>query len=105
MAMPSPAAAAASELASRVRAMRWHHRIDLGSGLVTPGLADRLPELERTLPEMAGGSVLDVGAWDGYYSFLAERRGAARVVALDHYVWGVDLAARNVYLAECAARR
>lgn len=26
----------------------------------------------------AGRSVLDVGAFDGFYSFLAERRGAAR---------------------------
>ena len=94
----------ASELAARVAAMRWHHQIDLGGGLVTPGLADRLPELERTLPEMSGRSVLDIGAWDGLYSFLAEQRGASRVVALDHYVWGVDLAERNVHWAECAAR-
>ena len=31
----------------------------------------------------AGRSVLDVGAFDGFYSFLAEARGARRVVALD----------------------
>jgi tRNA (mo5U34)-methyltransferase len=30
----------------------------------------------------AGRSVLDVGAFDGFYSFLAERRGARRVVAV-----------------------
>ena len=93
-----------TELAARVGALRWHHQIDLGQGVVTPGLADRLPELERTLPDMAGRSVLDIGAWDGYYSFLAERRGASRVVALDHYVWGVDLAERNVHRAEGAPR-
>jgi tRNA (mo5U34)-methyltransferase len=31
--------------------------------------------------------VLDVGAWDGFFSFEAERRGAARVVALDGPAW------------------
>jgi tRNA (mo5U34)-methyltransferase len=31
--------------------------------------------------------VLDIGAWDGIYSFLAERQGAASVVALDGYIW------------------
>ena len=34
--------------------------------------------------------MLDIGAWDGKFSFLAERAGASRVVALDHYAWGVD---------------
>ena len=32
----------------------------------------------------AGRSVLDVGAFDGFYSFLAEARGARRVVAVDN---------------------
>lgn len=36
---------------------------------------------------MAGKSVLDVGAWDGFQSFEAERRGAARVLATDHFCW------------------
>ena len=31
-----------------------------------------------------GRSVLDVGAFDGFYSFLAELRGARRVVAVDN---------------------
>jgi tRNA (mo5U34)-methyltransferase len=31
--------------------------------------------------------VLDAGCWDGFYSFAAERRGAARVVATDSFVW------------------
>ena len=29
-------------------------------------------------------SVLDVGCFDGFYAFLAERRGAERVVAVDN---------------------
>ena len=32
----------------------------------------------------AGRSVLDVGVFDGFYSFLAEARGARRVVAVDN---------------------
>ena len=31
--------------------------------------------------------MLDIGAWDGFFSFEAERRGAARVVAADYYAW------------------
>ena len=53
---------------------------------------------EAQLPDFRGRSVLDIGAWDGYYSFLAERRGASRVVALDHYAWGVDFTARIAVL-------
>ena len=91
-------------LRAQVDALHWHHRIDLGNGVVSPGRAHHFAELEATLPPLLGRSVLDIGAWDGYYSFLAERRGAARVVALDHYVWGVDLAARNLYWEECRRR-
>ena len=36
---------------------------------------------------LAGRTVLDIGAWDGFFSFEAERRGAARVVAADYYAW------------------
>ena len=57
------------------------------------------------LPDVTGRSVLDIGAWDGKYSFLAEQEGAARVVALDHYAWGVDFVARGAYWAECIAKR
>ena len=31
--------------------------------------------------------MLDVGAWDGFFSFEAERRGAERVVAVDGPAW------------------
>lgn len=33
------------------------------------------------LPNFVGRSVLDIGAWDGFYSFHAEGSGASRVVA------------------------
>lgn len=92
------------DLRARVGAVTWHHSIDLGHGIVTPGLAEAGPIDEGAFPSFEGRSVLDIGAWDGYYSFLAERQGATRVVAMDHYVWGVDLPARTAYWDECRAR-
>jgi tRNA (mo5U34)-methyltransferase len=78
-----------ADLRARVDAIRWYHSIDLGHGLVTRG-ADETPyRLARLdLPgSFSGKSVLDIGAWDGFFSFEAERRGAARVVASDYYSW------------------
>lgn len=37
--------------------------------------------------DIAGKSVLDIGAWDGYFSFEAEKRGASRVLATDNFCW------------------
>ena len=37
--------------------------------------------------DLTGKTVLDVGAWDGFFSFEAERRGAARVLATDSFCW------------------
>jgi tRNA (mo5U34)-methyltransferase len=36
---------------------------------------------------VAGKSVLDIGAWDGAFSFAAERQGAQDVLATDHFCW------------------
>jgi len=67
----------------------WWHQIDVGDGIVTPGQDNsqlKLSVLE--LPaDLTGKTVLDMGAWDGFFSFEAERRGASRVVATDHFVW------------------
>src|SRR5262249_2432390 len=38
-------------------------------------------ELDRV--DFAGKAVLDLGCWDGYWSFYAERRGAGHVLASD----------------------
>jgi tRNA (mo5U34)-methyltransferase len=35
--------------------------------------------------DLSGKAVLDVGAWDGYFSFEAERRGATKVLAIDNF--------------------
>jgi len=79
----------------------WHHSIRVGEGVVTPGgktLQHHHEELIRLqLPNLAGKSVLDIGAWDGYYTFMAEGAAASRVVALDHYVWSVDFKKATEY--------
>jgi tRNA (mo5U34)-methyltransferase len=90
-----------AKLQARVDEIQWCHSINLGDGIVTPGLSKTKPLSDRELPDLSGKSVLDIGAWDGLNSFLAEQKGAARVVALDHYAWGVDMARRNVYWDEC----
>ena len=78
-----------SDLQARVDALRWYHTIDLGSGVVTRGVDDTPAKLTKIdLPaDLSGKTVLDIGAWDGFFSFEAERRGAARVVAADYYSW------------------
>ena len=78
-----------TDVRTRAEQLRWYHTIDLGHGVVTRGVDNTPERLARLrLPEsFAGRSVLDIGAWDGFFSFEAERRGAARVVASDHYAW------------------
>jgi tRNA (mo5U34)-methyltransferase len=76
------------EKLERIESRQWYHSIDVEDGLVTPG-AHSPAELRETLArlqfpaQLDGLSVLDIGAWDGYFSFEAERRGARRVVAYD----------------------
>ena len=73
----------------------WWHSVDLGHGVVTKGF--KTPETLKyeleslRLPDLRDKTVLDIGAWDGFFSFEAERRGARRMVAVDHYVWSLDL--------------
>ena len=93
----------ASELQARANSVVWYHSLDLGHGVVTDGFCTRYLDASE-LPDFEGKTVLDIGAWDGYYSFPAERQGASRVVALDHYAWGVDFAQRNPYWVECFER-
>jgi tRNA (mo5U34)-methyltransferase len=68
-------------------ANRWWHSIDLGNRVITPG-AIPLSELQANfaylqLPaDLSGKRLLDIGCWDGFYSFEAERRGA-EVTSID----------------------
>lgn len=95
-----PTAIDTDELRRRVASIDWYHSIDLGNGVVTPGMSRNDLLAGEELPAFEGRSVLDIGAWDGYYSFLAERSGASRVVAFDEYVWCIDIPARDRYWKE-----
>jgi tRNA (mo5U34)-methyltransferase len=92
-----------ADLVRRIQERRWFHTIDLGGGLVTNGDSPSSEIIARSLPDVHGKSVLDIGAWDGKYSFEAEAAGASRVVALDHYVWRLDPVARQAYYDKCEA--
>ncbi|MDO8424726.1 MAG: hypothetical protein Q7S70_02185, partial [bacterium] len=68
----------------------WWHGVELGYGIVSPGhhggishpSGDKAILRHMNLPEnLTGKSVLDIGAWDGFYSFAAEKRGASKVLA------------------------
>lgn len=71
----------------RLNSLGWYHSIRLPGGAVIEGLQS-LQQLEMRLkqfpiPEdLRGRRVLDIGAWDGWFSFEMERRGAT-VVAVD----------------------
>jgi tRNA (mo5U34)-methyltransferase len=78
-----------SELKREVENIKWWHKIDLGNGVITPG-RDNTPEKLKRIgmsQNLSGKSVLDIGAWDGFFSFEAERRGASRVLAVDSFEW------------------
>ena len=80
----------------------WFHTFALNrdQGIYAPGYARDHRYRMPAIPESFDGlSVLDVGTFDGFYAFLAESRGAERVVAVDNeqYVdwvsarWGIEL--------------
>ncbi len=70
---------------------QWYHCIQLTSNFYTPGICgwsrkSRDWEQKYLFPsetELAGKSLLDIGAMNGFFAFEAERRGAARVTAID----------------------
>jgi tRNA (mo5U34)-methyltransferase len=74
------------ELQRRVDAFPfWYHRIALPGGITTPGRSPLNVKTYGIPDDMTGKRVLDVGAWDGFWSFEALRRGAREVVAIDDF--------------------
>jgi tRNA (mo5U34)-methyltransferase len=63
----------------------WYHHIKLPGGIVTPGVNPLNTDVYRVPADLTGKRVLDVGAWDGYWTFLALQRGAREVVAIDDF--------------------
>ena len=95
-------ASSVDQLRADVASVSWFHQIDLGNGIVTPGIDETLFKLPKMhIPDrLDGKSVIDIGAWNGAFSFECERRGARRVVAADWNCWqlgnkrGFDIAKR-----------
>jgi tRNA (mo5U34)-methyltransferase len=84
-----------ADLQSLVDEYRWWHTIQLRPNVETRGAAKSKEYLANELmnsamPPLKGLTVLDVGAWDGFYSFYAEQQGAARVVANDGFIWATN---------------
>jgi tRNA (mo5U34)-methyltransferase len=83
------------QLAERVQSRFRYHTIELPDGSALPGLQTTEHLRWRLslfgLPEdLSGKRVLDIGAWDGWFSFECERRGA--------HVVAVDCVALNTFL-------
>src|SRR5215475_7852268 len=76
-----------SRLIDQLGKLGWYHSIDLPDGTVIPGIQSidllRSRIAQYPIPmDLRGKRVLDIGAWDGWFSFEMERRGAD-VVAID----------------------
>jgi tRNA (mo5U34)-methyltransferase len=76
----------------RIDQVQWYHDLDFPDGLKartkTPDAESHRAlwdwmrsELDKI--DFAGKTVLDIGCWDGYWSFYAEQRNASRVLATD----------------------
>jgi tRNA (mo5U34)-methyltransferase len=82
-----------SSLQQQIDAIKWYHEFDFGDGLRTRSADQSCGPAHRTFwkfieerlntVNFQGKSVLDIGAWDGFWSFYAERRGAKRILATD----------------------
>jgi tRNA (mo5U34)-methyltransferase len=79
-------------LQERIDAITWCHPLNLG-GIETRPQWHVWRRFRRRLQflqipqDLRGQTVLDIGAWDGFFSFECERRGAKRVLAIDTYAW------------------
>lgn len=86
----------AKEMRERVEELRRHfHSFDFGDGIRTkPNHVFR--RFRRRLnilqipADLTGKTVLDIGAWDGFFSMEFERRGAKRVLAVDAELWDAE---------------
>src|SRR5205814_333047 len=89
---PGMTAMTAEQIRERVSALgEWFHNIELNGASTAPnhflgdfpaikwrGFAHAIPQ------DLSGRSVLDIGCNAGFYSIEMKRRGAARVVGIDH---------------------
>ena len=103
-----------NDFSRELAAKGWFHSFELPDGSRIDGVMPLEWERERwsrfPIPaDLAGKRVLDIGAWDGWFSFEAERRGAAATsvdcyqapgYALMHHRLGSRAEYRNLDLYE-----
>lgn len=72
---------------ARVNERSWYHVMELSPDVITPGRYDPRPVLDTMgFPkDLTGKTVLDIGSYDGFFAFEAERRGAKMVLATDRH--------------------
>jgi len=75
------------DFSKRLAEKGWYHSFELPDGTRIDGCIGLAALRERyarfPIPQdLSGQRVLDIGAWDGWFSFEAERRGAV-VTAVD----------------------
>lgn len=70
--------------------LNWFHKITLPNGVLTNGAGNTPLILSKLkLPaDLTGKTVVDIGAFDGFYSFECEKRGATDILAVDSKNWG-----------------
>jgi tRNA (mo5U34)-methyltransferase len=81
----------------------WFHNFEFSNGCSTFGRdPSELKLLSLQLPPLNGKSVIDVGAFDGFFSLQAEALGASQVVACDHlaWTWPASCARANIELVQ-----
>ena len=74
------------DLLNKIKAIPfWYHKIELPDGIVTPGWAPINPAAYKIPDNLRNMRILDIGAWDGYWTFEALKRGATEVIAIDDF--------------------
>ncbi|HEY7783944.1 MAG TPA: methyltransferase domain-containing protein [Pyrinomonadaceae bacterium] len=96
------------KIQSTIDSIHWYHEFDFGNGLKA---RSKMPDaayhrqvwsfIERNLDtvDFSDKTVLDIGCWDGYWSFYAERRGARSVLATDDHSQNWSMS-EGVFLAK-----
>jgi tRNA (mo5U34)-methyltransferase len=84
-----------SELLEIAKGLNWIHTIDFGDDYVTPGIWGHQIAIEQAMNQIdfVGKRVLDIGCWDGGYTFAAERLGAS-------LAYGTDLVTERAFMEQ-----
>ena len=76
------------DILDKINSKTWFHSIKISEDIITPGqikysVLQQVTNLLQIPEKLDGLTVLDIGGWDGFLSFEAERRGAKKVVIYD----------------------